>query len=265
MIRRYSTPIDFCGQCAAMTREYFRAHLVPPAYCRRHSLTTHVSVIPAYHLHIADDAHSQDEFARFVYEANRDKEPVAIREHLTAHFAMHLTIEIMGRSVNEQVLKELIGSVGKRLVAYMPDMADGIETVLFKACVTGGLRGQVVFPNVIVNSDRARQLRRALIEDMMRLQPALEQNLTVANKANKLFTVVKEVDTQNGVVVPLCATTSQPLAAAETALTPLGVAVFTDSLMTPLPSPDDRWNWVTLGLKRRADKPPLTKLQRPPT
>ena len=250
-----------------MIYEYFRARVTHANY------GTHVSSSPVYHMLIADDARSQDELSRHVYYANRNNRPVTIREHLTARFAMHLTLAIIGRNISEQVLQDVMVSLGKRLVVYIPGMSAGIDAVFFKASVSGGLRGQVVFPDVIVNSDRARQLRRMLIEDIMRLEPALEHILTCYDVANKLFTVVEEIETCYGVVLPLCdtgprslawaGTQSQPLTSTDTALNPLGWAKLTESGLTPLPPLDDNWNWVWLALKRRAGTPELTDLRRP--
>ena len=158
----------------------------------------------------------------------------------------------------------MAAAFGKQLALYLPDM-DGVAAVVFGAVLVNGLAGQAVFPDVIVNHDRARLLRSAVINDITLAHPGLVRRLNELHTGNRLSHVFKEIGMP--ALVPLCTMTNLPALALLTPVNyvqirPEGPA--NPGTVTPLTEPEDRWRWVLLGLKRR-DFAPLTACVPPRT
>jgi len=208
---------------------------------------THISVVPAMSLKLGDDDDSREQLSKFVYEANRLKEPVALREVLTPAFALHFAIELKG-DANDGHVKQVAAFIGKSLATFFPTFED-YTTVIYVAKLTEGVKGQVVFPDVVVDIDRARQVRAAIVESAVGTQMSID--LSRLHNENSMSTIIKEMDIKSGAEVPLAATTRVPVNTAEAAMNPLALAKISKQAVAPLSAPTDRWNWVMMGLKRR--------------
>jgi hypothetical protein len=212
---------------------------------------THVLLSAApLSLKIGDGTADQEQLARFVYEANRLKDPLPLREFLTPTFSLHFNLEIKGGA--DKHMKEVAGAIGKGLLEYYPNI-DEFACVIY-ACNLAEInvyKGQVVFPDISVDVQRARQLRAALVDSLTQNQTGLVAQCAALNAANNFASMIRELDVTNGVEVPLAATTRAQGGVTEAALNPLACAKITKHAVRPVPPPEDRWTWVLLGLKRR--------------
>lgn len=209
---------------------------------------THMVTQPAMSLKVDDGADAQEQFAKFVYEANRLKDPIAVREVMTPIFALHFNIEIRGQAP-EALVKNVAGAIGKGLSEYFPSFND-LTTVIYQAKLDDMVKSQVVFPDLLVDVDRTRMLRTAIVEHLTQ-KTNIGTEIQKAHPTNDCAQLIKEVDSRNGIEVPLGATTRIPMATKEAPLNPLAVAKISKQAVSPLAAPNDRFQWVAMGLKRR--------------
>merc|ERR1719181_644004 len=120
------------------------------------------------------------------------------------------------------------------------------------------VKGQVVFPDLLVNEERYGQLRSAMIDKFCGKGMGIDRKLMELHSGNNVGCVVKPLDKLNGVEMPLCATTRLPAKTPEAPLNPLAMASIRDGVVSPAPqlSAEERWRWVHSGLKRRDQSNP---------
>jgi len=213
---------------------------------------THVWLSPqAAGLLVGTGRDDQEQFCQFIYEAHRLKDPQAIRELLTPVFALHFVIELKG-TFDSMLLKKVAGTVGKALSEFYPKL-QSYKGVIFHAKMQDTYRCQVIFPHILVDAGRHRQIRASLIETISNASGTMPfmNELRQLHGSNQIRLMLQECDSRVGVDVPLCACTRSPLNIPEAPLTPLACAMINQDAVSPLSEPEQRWRWVQLGLKRR--------------
>lgn len=208
-------------------------------------------------LRIGDDHDAQEQLSKIVYEANRLKEPLIIREILGDTFALHFNIELMGEAAKAQALvKDVAKFVGQQL----PEIFTGSNQytcVIYAADIPedGLTKAQLVWPDLRVDAARAGQLRSALLDKMdgPKGSPEVVQKMKALHPENNSAKVIKDLMQKEGVEMPLAATTRPPLRTVEAALNPVAMATISANAIQKKDAPgqEERWRWVQVGLKRR--------------
>lgn len=188
--------------------EYFRQHEADD----RQS-ATHVAFIETAGtrplerlLKVGDEETGQLGFAQMVAELNEAKNKVVIKEYLktTSTFALHFDIVLQTEGAEVQrTLKKLCKMLTQCLLAHVYPDLEGVFAYIFAGTSPdGSLRGQVVYPEIVVNTERHGHIRGLMLEKMNGTKIAEE--MVERHPGNTPDRVVRKC--LGEVEVPLCAT-----------------------------------------------------------
>lgn len=202
-------------------------------------------------MHVDDNDESKVSLSNMVWEASLIKSPVLCKEVLTPTFALHFDIEAKGfqdQKIWGDTMKKVATKIGKKLSGFYPELTKdygfSANCAIFVTSPEAG-QGQVVFPDIIVNAERHRDLRTAVVEELN--GDALVHEMGKYSALNMAMNIVKPLSEDQTTPVPL-----SKVEGTDGDLKPLAFAVITAERVAPKKAPGDgKAAWVYLGLKRR--------------
>lgn len=215
---------------------------------------------------IGDSEAGREQLSLFVWEASSMKAPVRVKEVLTPNFALYFDVNVRGHTDKSFIdeIKKMSSRFAKTVGTYYPNLdgKQGFVTTcaIYATATEAGSRGHVVFPEIIVNVDRHREIRQAILEDFEG-DPLMQKYLRF-DMENDLSRVIAPLPSDSQVAVPLAMLDDSGVSGGS--LAPLAVAKIVQGRVTPLPAPGEgKASWVLLGLKRREMHEPMTEWNAP--
>lgn len=228
---------------------FLARHKVAPDDAR----VTHRSIEDNSAYSFGDGNEDQEQLARYAFEANRLKQALSISENpFSGNFKLYFDLLLPSGEENVTMMRETAASIVKAGLSDLYDM--DLEMILYAAKEPDGqdrLHAQVVFPDVIVDIDRARQIRTEVMEKLQQQKSPLEKKIAIAGYT--LQEAIVDFSPAKLPTVPLC---YLPIGKQVGCLNPVNIGVFdvkTKTVKAKNP-PDDaqKYQWVQRGLKRMA-------------